>query len=395
MITQPVAVLAVLLTILAGLFALARHPWGAGIFRYVPVLLFIYFVPTVLSNLGVIPLHSPVYDWIKKWLLPASLVLLTLSVDIPAILRLGRNMLFMFFGGTLSIVLGGPVAFLLLGWLVPTEMGEQAWKGLAALSGSWIGGAANFVAVAESVGTSQATLGMMIVIDVALANVWMAILLLFAANEQKMDAALGADRRTLDDLRRRLESYHKQVVREPTLSDLFTMLSIAIGTTVVASSLAAQLPNLGGILGHFAWTVILVTAVGVAASFTRLRELEGTGASRIGSVFLYLLVASIGASAEFRHVFDAPGLLVVGGVWIAIHAITLLLLRRLLRCPVFFLAVGSQANIGGAASAPIVASAFQPELASVGALMGVAGYILGTYGGLLCAYLLQLVANLR
>ncbi len=367
MIQEPAAVLAVLLAVLAVLFALARHPLGARFFRFVPVLLFIYFVPTLLSNTGVIPQQSPTYDWIKTWLLPSSLVLLTLSVDIPAIFRLGRNILWMFFAGTASIVLGGPLALLAFGWLLPSEMGDQAWKGLAALSGSWIGGAANFVAIGESVGTSQSTLGMMIVIDVALANVWMAVLLLFAANEQRMDESLGADRRSLDELRRRLEEYRSQVVREATLADLCTICCIAIGTTVIASGVAARLPNLGGILGHFAWTVILVTAVGVTASFTRLRTLEGVGASRIGALFLYLLVASIGARAEFVHLLDAPVLLLVGAAWITFHAVSLLLLRHFLRCPVFFLAVGSQANIGGAASAPIVAGAFQPELASVGA----------------------------
>jgi uncharacterized membrane protein len=178
------------------------------------------------------------------------------------------------------------------------------------------------------------------------------------------------------------------------LADLFAILAIAFGGTVLATFGASYLPDLGDVLGQFAWTVILVTTLGVAVSFTRLRDLEGAGASRIGSVFLYLLVASIGAKAEFARVFDVPGLLLIGAVWIWMHALGLLLLRWVLRAPVFFMAVGSQANIGGAASAPIVASAFHPSLAPVGALMGVAGYVLGTYGGLLCAYLLKTVHQL-
>lgn len=390
LVREPVAVLAVLLGVLAGLFFLASHPRGERFFRAVPLLVFAYFIPTTLSNAGIIPLSSPIYEAIKTWLLPASLVLLTMSVDIPAILKLGRNVLILFLAGTATVVLGGPLAYLSLGWLVPPELADQAWKGLAALSGSWIGGGANFVAIGESVGATDSTISMMVVVDVALANVWMAVLLFFAGHEKRMDAAVGADRSSLDDLKQKVESFHKEVAREATLADLLQILFIGFGATVLAASVASLLPDLGDILGHFAWTVILVTAMGVGISFTRLRNLEGAGASKIGSVFLYLLVASIGAKAEFAKVLDVPVLLLIGGVWIALHAVTLLLLRYLLKAPIFYMAVGSQANIGGAASAPIVASAFHPALAPVGALMGIAGYVLGTYAGLTCAFLLKL-----
>lgn len=394
MIQDPVAVLAVLLGVLAGLFSLMKLPAGARFFRIAPLLIFAYFIPTTLSNTGVIPLESPTYDFVKNWLLPASLLLLTMSVDIPAILRLGHKVLILFLGGTISIVFGGPLAYLAFGWLVSGDMADQAWKGLAALSGSWIGGGANFVAIGESVGTTDSTMGMMIVIDVALANTWMAILLFFSGHEKRMDESLGADRGSLEELRKRVESFQQQVMRPTTLSDLFAILFIAIAGTAIAAWIAPRLPELGGVLGTFAWTVILVTALGVAISFTPLRNLEGAGASKVGSLFLYLLVASIGAKAEFAKVFDEPGLFVVAAAWIAIHAMTLLALRHLLKAPVFYMAVGSQANIGGAASAPIVATAFHPALAPVGALMGVAGYVLGTYAGLLCAYMMRLVHGL-
>ncbi len=389
-ITEPTAVLAVLLAVLAGLFALARQRVGARFFRAVPILVFVYFVPTTLSNLGVIPLESATYDWIKSWLLPASLMLLTMSVDIPAILKLGRNVLLLFLAGTVSVVLGGPLAYWLLRGLVPVEMGDQAWKGLAALSGSWIGGGANFIAIGESVGATTSTLGLMIVVDVALANAWMAILLFFAANEDRLDAAVRADRRTLDEVKQRLEHYRQQVVREMTLADLCTICSVAFGATVSASYVAGGLPALGGVLNHFAWTVILVTAAGVAASFTPLRA----GRRRCRARRFPVLVPAGRLDRGSGRISARAGcaaLLLIASVWIAIHAVTLLIVRYWLKAPIFFLAVGSQANIGGAASAPIVAAAFQPELASVGALMGVAGYVLGTYGGLLCAYLMRWV----
>lgn len=399
MIEEPMGVLAVLLGVLAGLFALAGHPIGQRFFKVVPMLVFAYFVPTVLSNTGRIPLQSPLYEFIKMWLLPASLLLLTMSVDIPAVLRLGKSMLILFLAGTLTVVVGGPLAYLALGWMVPAEFGDQAWKGLAALSGSWIGGGANFLAIGESVGATDSTLAMIVVVDVAVANVWMAVLLFFSGHEKKMDARIGADRRSLEELRAKSESFQKEVARIAGLNDYFTMLFIAIGGTVVASALATWIapeisslwPGAAEILSEFAWKVLIVTGLGVAISYTPLRRLEGAGASKIGSVLLYLLVASIGAKAQFAKVVEVPSLLLIGAVWIALHATALLLLRRFLRAPIFCLAVGSQANIGGAASAPIVAGAFHPALASVGALMGVVGYVLGTGAGLLCAFLLRAV----
>ena len=181
LIEHPVYVLAILLAVLATLFTVNRTRAGNKFFSYLPLLVFAYFVPTALSNTGVIPLKSPLYGFIKDWLLPASLVLLTLSVDIPAILRLGPKVLVLFCSATASIVVGGPLAYLLVGLVWPgaiAGMGDQAWKGLAALSGSWIGGGANFVAIGESAGaTDPRPSALMVVVDVAIANVWMAVLL--------------------------------------------------------------------------------------------------------------------------------------------------------------------------------------------------------------------------
>jgi uncharacterized membrane protein len=394
MITDPMAVLAVLLGVLAALFTIGQQPFGKRVFRAVPLLVFAYFVPTTLSNLGLIPLESPLYEFIKQWLLPASLVLLTLSVDIPGILRLGPKVLILFLAATATIVLGGPLAYLLCSPLIPAELTEEAWKGLAALSGSWIGGGANFVAIGESVGASDSTIAMMVVVDVAVANVWMAVLLWFSGRDEKMDAAIGADRRSMEELKRKIEKYQQATATMPALADYLLMLFLCFTGVAVAQHCAAHLPDVGSIVRRFTWVVLLVTALGVGLSFTRLRKLEGAGASRVGSVMLYLLVASIGAGAEFRKVLDVPVLLLVGAVWMTFHAVILLLLRRFLKAPIFYMAVGSQANVGGAASAPIVANAFHPALTPVGVLLAVAGYVIGTVAGLVCAALLQLAARI-
>ncbi len=382
-------VFAVLVLTLAVIFAAERHPWGRRFFAVVPQIVFFYFVPTVLSNTGVIPLQSPVYDFVRAWLLPASLVLLTVSLDVRAVVGLGRNALVMFLAGTVSVLIGGPLAYLALGRFLPAELADQGWKGLAALCGSWIGGGANFLAVGKSVGATDSTLSMMAVVDVAVANAWMAVLLWFAGRERKLDESLGADRSSIDRVRDKVQSFQARVARTPTLADLFAIVAIGIGSTWMATAVAKQLPDIGTVINGFTWVVVLVTTAGVLLSFTPLRNLEGAGASRIGSLFLYLLIATIGAKAEFSRVKDAPWLVLIGTLWISIHAAIMLGTRRLLRAPIFFLAVGSQANIGGAASAPVVASAFHPALAPVGVLLAIVGYVLGTYGGLLCAAILE------
>ena len=392
LVQEPMAVLAILLAVLAGLFAINQHAKLSRVFRVIPLLVFAYFLPTALSNVGVIPLQSPLYAFTRNWLLPASLVLLVLSVDIPAILRLGKPALILFLTATASIVIGGPISYAVFNGWIPVELRDQAWRGLAAVAGSWIGGGANFIAIGKSVGVDESMLSLMVVVDVAVANVWMAVLLFFAGREKEMDQKLGADRRTLDDVRARVEAYQAEVLRPTTLADLMVIVAIAFVVTAVAKALAPQLPSLGDIIGTFTWVILLVTTAALVFSFTPLRRLEGAGASKIGSVFLYLLVATIGAKAEFARVFDAPILFVIGAFWMMIHATILLGVRRWLKIPIFFAAVGSQANVGGAASAPIVAAAFHPALAPVGILLAVAGYVLGIYAGLLCAFLLE-IAN--
>jgi uncharacterized membrane protein len=388
-IESPMAVLAVLLGVLALLFAFERHPVGSRFFKVVPLLVFAYFLPTLLSNTGLIPTESELYTFVRTYLLPASLVLLVLSVDLPAIARLGRHAVLIFLAGTVGIILGGPIAYLALGWLVPEQLGDQAWKGLAALSGSWIGGSANMVAIGESVGVQKSTLSMMVVVDVAVSNVWTAVLLAFAGREKAMDARIHADRTLLEKVRQEAEQLQAASARPASLPDLMWMVAIGMGVTVACTALAAKLPNFEGVVSGFTWVVLLVTTVGVVLSFTPVRRLEGAGASRVGQLLLYLLVATIGAQAEFRRLLDAPALVAIGFVWMAIHAGATLLARRLMRAPIFFAAVGSQANVGGTASASVVAAAFHPALAPVGVLLAVLGYVLGTYGGLLTAVLLK------
>jgi len=389
LIEQPAGLLAVLLTVLAVIFWLGQHPIYGKLFKVVPALVFCYFVPTALTTAGVIPDKSPLYDWIKDFVLPASLLLLILALDLPAILRLGPKAVIMLLAGTTGVVIGGPVSLLICQHWLPAD----AWQGMSALAGSWIGGGANFVAMGKIAGTSDAMLALMVVPDVFVASIWMGVLLYLSGHQGWIDRWTGADARAIHTLQRRMTDFQERTKRIPSLPDLMMILALGFAGSWVSYKVALWLPEIGEMINSFAWKFIVVTGIGIALSFTRARNLEGAGASKIGSVMIYLLVACIGASANFAKILEAPAFILMGFVWMACHVIVLLGVGRLIRAPIFLVAVGSQSNIGGAASAPVVASAFHPSLAAVGALMAVAGYVLGTYAGLVCMTLLKIVAG--
>jgi uncharacterized membrane protein len=242
----------------------------------------------------------------------------------------------------------------------------------------------------------------MIAVDILLEGVWLAVLLYAAARAPSIDARIGADTRAIEELRLRVESYQAEQERIPRLTDTMQVLGVGFGVTAIAHLAAGQIapwiereaPGLSvyNLTSSFFWIVVIATTISLILSNTRVRRLEGVGASRIGSALLYVLIASIGMRMNILAVTESPGLFAVGALWILFHAALLILVARIIRAPVFFVAVGSQANIGGAASAPVVASAFHPSLAPVGVLLAVVGYAVGTYAAYLCALLMRAVS---
>ncbi|MCF7790661.1 MAG: DUF819 family protein [Victivallales bacterium] len=378
---------AVLITVPAVIFSLASHSKFAKFFSIVPPLVFAYFVPTLLATLNIIPSQHETYSYIKSYILPASLLLLTISVDLKGIFKLGFKAVFMLIAATFGIVIGGPIAF----FFFKNGLPPDAWKGFAALAGSWIGGGANFIAVGNSVGTPDSIMGMMVIVDVLTANIWTGILLYLTGREKQIDGFMKADSSAIQDLKDKMVNFQEETKRIATTKDYMVMVSMAFLCTWIAAQLGNLLPELGSVISHGTWKIILITTIGVIFSFTPIRNFEGAGASKIGTLFLYILIGTIGANADVIKVFTYPYLFFTGVVWILIHISIITIAMWLIRAPLFFMAVGSQANIGGAASAPIVASAFHPALATVGVMMGIAGYVLGTYCALLCAALIQWV----
>jgi uncharacterized membrane protein len=418
--TNDAIVFGLLMVVLAFVFwtsGLENRFWKT-LYRFVPPLLLCYFIPALLHwPLGLISgeaysdgSKSQLYFVASNYLLPASLIMLCISIDFKALLKLGPKALVMFLAGTLGVVIGGPVALLLVvkvaPSLIPTSP-DLLWKGLSTITGSWIGGGANQAAMKETFLVPDNLFATMIVVDVVVANIWMGFLLYGAGRYKEIDAWMKADNSAVEMLREKVEKFQKGIAKIPTTTEWFLLLAVAFGGTALshwgADLITPALEThrerltamrLESIISGFFWMVVLATTVGLLLSFTPARRLEGVGASKTGSIFLYILVATIGMKMDIGQILQNMGLFAVGIVWMLIHVSVLLIVGRLIRAPFFFLAVGSQANIGGAASAPVVASAFSPALAPVGVLLAVLGYALGTYGGLISAFLMQAVLGL-
>ena len=423
LITNDAVILGILMLILGFVFhtSHSKSPGWQKFYKYVPALLLCYFMPSLLTAIpsglaklfgegSVRPLINPeeskLYFVSSRYLLPTSLVLLTLSIDLKGIFRLGPKALIMFLTGTAGIIIGGPLAILIMSAISPETVGgvgpDAVWRGLTTIAGSWIGGGANQTAMKEVFEVGDQVFSAMIAVDVIVANIWMAFLLYGAGISDKIDAYNKADNSAITDLKNRIEDYHAQVSKNPTLTDMMILLAVGFGVTAFGHLLADILAPFFGnnfprlkefsLDSGFFWLIVITTTVGVGLSFTKARQLEGVGASKMGSLFLYVLVASIGMKMDITAIFDIPGLFLVGLIWMFIHAGLMIIVGKAIKAPFFFIAVGSQANVGGAASAPVVAGAFHPSLAPVGVLLAVLGYALGTYGAYICGLLMKTVA---
>ncbi len=408
LVTNDAVVLGLLAATLGLVFWTSSRPSGfwKRFYTYVPALLLCYLVPAILNTLGVIDGNlSKLYPVARDYLLPSALVLLCIAIDFGAIVRLGPKAIVMFLTGTVGIMLGAVASFEIMRLIHPETVAGETWRGMTTVTGAWIGGGANQAAMKEVFEVDATLFGQFVAVDVLVANVWMAVLLFLASRAQAFDRWTGADLSAINALKARIETYQAEHARTMSLTDLMIILAVGIGVTGLSHALTS--PTVGWIASlpqewrlqdysltsSFFWIVVFATTFGLLLSFTRARSLEGAGASTIGSAMLYVLVATIGMQMDLNALLDRPWLFLLGLIWISVHGGLLLLMAKLIRAPLFFMAVGSQANVGGAASAPVVASAFHPALAPVGVLLAVLGYALGTYGAYLTGLMLRALAT--
>ena len=388
MIQNPNAIFIYIVTLIAAIHYLKSISYLEKIFKYLPPIIWIYFLPMLSSGIGIIPNNSSLYSWTSNYLLPPALILLLLSSNIKILSTLGSKAIGTMLFGTLGIVIGGPLSLLVFGSFLP----EDAWMGLGALSGSWIGGSANMVAIGKSIGTSDNLFGSMIVIDTVVGYGWMGIVILISGHQKAIDKWNNADTRIIDDLNIKMNT--EDLKRPTSFNDLLMIVVIGLFFGIFSLEMGKLIPDLGKVITSFGWTIILVSLIGIFLSFTKLSDLNNVGASHVGNLFLYILLGTIGAKANITQIGDLPYYIAIGIFWIFIHAIILFLGGRLLKAPMFLIATSSQANIGGVVSAPIIATVYKKSLAPVGLLMGVIGNIIGIYAGLFTAWLLSLVGGI-
>ncbi|MDH3429396.1 MAG: DUF819 family protein [Gammaproteobacteria bacterium] len=393
LIASPIGVLAVLAFVAAFFFMLAQTT-RAKLFRYIPPLLFIYATPVFLNNFGVIPSASPVYSGLSAYLLPAFIVLMLIKVNVPAVVRvMGKGVLVMLMG-TAGVMVGAVVAYM----LVHTWLSADAWKGYGALAGSWIGGTANMAATAEMLGTSEEQFGLAVIADNVIYIVWLPILLMSRDFADRFNAWARVPKDRLEAMDAAAE-IHVDEDHAPTMPQYLFLAAIVIGVTWAGTALAPTIAawfasvhsGLGTVFGVTTVRILLVTTIALLLSTTAVSTLPNSTA--MGTALIYIFVAGMGARASVAGLAEAPMFVAGAFVWIFIHGLFCLAGAWLFRVDIHSVAIASAANIGAAASAPIVAAHHRPNLVPASILMALLGYALGNYLAPLTGHLARIAAG--
>jgi uncharacterized membrane protein len=393
LISSPGGVLAVLCAVAAFWFYVEQVT-SAKLFQYIPPLIFIYATPVFLNNLDVIPASSPVYSGLSTYALPAFIVLMLIKVNVPAAVKImGKGVLVMLMG-TAGVVVGCVIAYLIVHrWLAP-----DAWTGYGALAGSWIGGTGNMAATSEMLNTPPEQFGLAVLADNVIYIVWLPILL---ASRNFADR-FNAWAKVPEDRIRMMDSAAALVIEDekaPEMRDYIFLVAIAVGVTWIAAALAPLIfdammgatPGLQVVLSESTWRILLITTIALTLSATPISKLPN--ATAMGTALIYIFVAGMGARATVEGFGQAPAFLLGAFIWIFIHGAFCLAGARLFRVDVHSVAIASAANIGAAASAPIVAAFHRPSLVPVSVLMALIGYALGNYLAPLAGHLARIVAG--
>jgi len=393
LISSPIGVLAVL-ALVAAFFFMIEQTTRAKLFQYLPPLLFIYATPVFLNNFDVIPSASPIYSGLSAYLLPAFIVLMLIKVNVPAVVRvMGKGVLVMLMG-TAGVMVGAVVAYL----LVHSWLSEDAWKGYGALAGSWIGGTANMAATAEMLGTSEEQFGLAVIADNVIYVFWLPLLLMsrdFADRFNKW-ARVPEDRIMAMDA---AAEVHVEDDHAPTMPQYLFLIAIVIGVTWIGTALAPGIsewiastsPGLGSVFGETTTRILLVTTLALILSTTRVSTLPNSTA--LGTALIYIFVAGMGARASVAGLAEAPMFVAGAFVWIIIHGLFCLAGAWIFRVDIHSVAIASAANIGAAASAPIVAAHHRPNLVPASILMALLGYAMGNYLAPLTGHLARMAVG--
>ena len=378
--------LAVLMMIAAGIVYIEKKSQHK-LFEYLPAIVIIYFVVMLASTFGLWEKTESVtatYKSVKSNLLPAMIFLILLLADMREIVKLGRKMLLTFLLASTSIAIG----FIGMFALFHTSFGAESWKAFAALSGSWMGGTANMVAIQGALDLPDSAMGYTLLIDSIDYAIWVMILLALVPFAKRFNIWTKADTSVIDEVGARL-ALKEENKKSIDFASLFFLLGTALLVSTLAQYGASFLPT-SSFLTATTWIVIIATLAGIVFAMTSLAKVSGS--SELANIMLYIIVALIASRANFAELTQAPLYIFAGFVIITIHVTIMVIFAKLFKLDLFSLGVASLANIGGVASAPILASAYSKALIPIGVLMAMMGYILGTFGGLMIGKVLEILS---
>lgn len=389
MITNTLLLILCLTAIEALILWLDRNPKTKFLFTFLPAIFWLYFTPLILTNCGVFSAEHALYGWTIQYILPLSLILLLIPVDLPGILRLGLPAMTMMCAGTAGVMAGTLAAV----WLFQSFMPPDAWIGFTTVAASWMGGSSNMIAVKEAVGTPEKIFSGMIIVDAVVGYTWMGLLMAVSSQQKAFNAWTRADQNILEKLKLKVEEQSPEGTVSFSWKRGGILLLTALGLMLAARQAAARLPEIEGVLSTFTWIIILVSVFGLGLSFTPLQRLDKKTCNHSGYLLLYFVLTTIGAHASVSSWQDVALYAAIGFFVVAVHGLFLLAAAKAIRAPMFLFAAASQANIGGVASAPIVAAVYDSRLAAVGLLLAVFGNIIGTYLGITLTQICRLMSS--
>ena len=390
MITNGFTYVAVLIFMAAVLVTLDKSSTGVmkKFFSYVPAVVLCYLIAMLLCTLKVWDMEAtkPAYTALKNNMTYAMIFAMLLRCDIRKVIKLGPKMLIGVLSATATIVVGFIVAFLLMKGVI----GSDAWMGLGALCGSWIGGSGNMVAVQTALDISEADMGYALVIDSIDYSLWVMFLLWAIQLAPKFNKWTKADTKVLDEVSVRLEEEAKANTKPITFQSLILLIGSALLVSAVASNLGTMLYDLTNFSDKATWTVLIVTAIALVAAVTPLGKVAGSG--EVSNLLLYTVIGLLASRASLLELGDAPAWIITGFIVLLIHAVLLIIICKLLKLDMFTAGVASLANIGGTASAPVLAGSYSGALVPVGILMALVGYVIGTPVAIVCARIMSMLA---
>ena len=385
MITNGFTYIAVLIFLAAFLVWLQKYTkWK--FFDYVPPIVLLYLVTMIMCTLNVWDLKAtkPAYSALKNNILYAMIFLMLLRCDIRKILKLGPKMLGGFFAASVSIGIGFIATYAILHGV----LGAGSWKALGALCGSWMGGSGNMIAVQAALDIGEADMAYALVVDSIDYSIWVMFLLWAINLAPKFNKWVKADTTTLDEVSRKLEDDAKANDGKITFVNIIFLLGVSLVISAFGQNIGTAINGVAPFLDKATWTVLIITLAGLVGAITPIGKMAGT--SELSNVMLYSVVALLASRASFLELTDAPFWIIAGFMILAIHGIILVLLAKIFKLDMFTCGVASLANIGGSASAPILAGAYSGALVPVGVLMALMGYVIGTGGGLIVAHIMSL-----